>query len=85
MQLGQILSIFAVVSLAVGASPDGHKSLEGAEARDFVQQDCFSDRNIRGWRPWGGNENHAVDMAGRWCSGSAGSGTYEPGELKYGR
>jgi hypothetical protein len=79
MQLSQILSMFAVVSLAIGTPLDGDKGLEGVEARDLVKRECYS-----GGKTWGDNRNHAIDRAGRWCSGSGGSGTYRAGQTKYG-
>lgn len=80
MLLSQILSIFAVLSLAVGTPLDGgSNNSENLEARVLLKRSCYS-----GGRRWGNNRSHAIDRAGRWCSGNGGSGTYRAGLRKTG-
>lgn len=78
MLLSQILSISAVLSLAVGTPLTGGKSSENLETRELVKRSCYDGE------PWGSNLNHAIDRAGSWCSGPSGSGVYRAGLRKTG-
>jgi hypothetical protein len=84
MLLSQILSIFAVISLAVGTPLDAGKSAENfeaiqaVEARDLVKRECGIGK------VWGGNRESAIERSIRWCSGSGGSGRYGTGQKKTG-
>lgn len=81
MQLSHILSVLAVASFAVGIplNGDSNSFAEGVEARDLMKRSCDS-----GDKTWGDNSNHAIDRAGRWCSGDGGSGEYRAGLIKSG-
>lgn len=95
MQLAHMFTILAIASLAVGTPLNGGSTsptegveardlvgtspAEGVEVRDLMKRACYS-----GGKTWGDNRDHAIDRAGRWCSGNGGSGSYRAGLVKSG-
>ena len=79
MLLSQILSLSAILSLAVGTSLDSSRGSEKLETRDLVKRQCYGEGPS-----WGANRNHATDRAGSWCNGPSGSGVYRAGLRKTG-
>lgn len=81
MQLTHIFTVLAIASLAVGTPLNGDNTspAEGVEVRDLIKRECYS-----GGKTWGDNRDHAISLAGRWCSGKGGIGSYRAGLIKTG-